>query len=125
MHVLSFFPTVIFSETLPARLRVLGQPRLNDHMKRKGDYRSFYTILNRCSLWRDPVYIAWREAVGCYVEDVQEVMPVCVVEDILKRWPNPDGVPHRGHRRSQNQHSTTPLALPSLPISLMRRELTR
>ena len=93
-------PCVIFSETRPARLTAFGQLRPNDHMKRKGDYRCFYTILNRRGLWRDPVYIARKEALGCYVEDVREVMPVCVVEDVRKRWPNPDGVPYCGHRRS-------------------------
>ena len=93
-------PGVISSETLPARLRAFGEPRMNNHMKRKGDYRSFYTILNRRGLWHDPVYIARKEALGCYVEDVREVMPVCVVEDVRKRWPNPDGVPYCGHRRS-------------------------
>ena len=93
-------PCVVFSPTLPARLRAFGQPRPNNHMKRKGDYKSFYTILNRRGLWRDAVYIARKEALGCYVEDVREVMPVCVVEDVRKRWPNPDGVPYCGHRRS-------------------------
>ncbi|XP_068737191.1 uncharacterized protein [Montipora capricornis] len=51
-------------------------------------------------LWRDPIYIARKEALGCYVEDVREVMPICVVEDARKRWPNPNGVPYCGHRRS-------------------------
>ena len=103
-HVMCMYcrstPCVIFSETLPARLRAFGEPRPNNHMKRKGDYRSFYTILNRRGLWRDPVYIARKEALGCYVEDVREVMPVCVVEDVRKRWPNPDGVRYCGRRRS-------------------------
>lgn len=93
-------PCVLFSETLPARLRAFGLPRMTNHTKRKGDYRSFYTILNRRGLWRDPIYIARKEALGCYVEDVREVMPICVVEDVRKRWPNPDGVPYCGHRRS-------------------------
>ena len=94
-------PCVLFSETLPSRLRAFGQPRMTSHVKRKGDYKSFYTILNRRGLWRDPIYIARKEALGCYVEDVREVMPVCVVvEDVRKRWPNPDGVPYCGQRRS-------------------------
>ncbi|KAK2555110.1 hypothetical protein P5673_023077 [Acropora cervicornis] len=72
---------VLFSETLPARLRAFGLPRMTNHTKRKGDYRSFYTILNRRGLWHDPIYIARKEALGCYVEDVREVMPICVVEN--------------------------------------------
>ena len=91
---------ILFSETLPAHLRAFGQPGMNNHMKWKDDYRSFYTILNQLGLWRDPIYIAQKEALGCYVEDVQEVMPVCVVEDVQKRWPNPGGVPYCDHRRS-------------------------
>ena len=93
-------PCVLFSETLPSRLRAFGQPRMTNHVKRKGYSKSFYTILNRRGLWRDPIYIARKEALGCYVEDVREVMPVCVVEDVRKRWPNPDGVPYCGQRRS-------------------------
>lgn len=31
-------------------------------------------------------------------------MPVCVVEDVRKRWPNPDGVSYCGHRRSSNEN---------------------
>ena len=95
-------PCVLSSQNLPARLTAFGQPRMTNHIKRKGDYKSFYTILNRRGLWRDPIYIARKEALGCYVEDVREVMPVCVVEDVRKRWPNPDGVPYCGHRRSEN-----------------------
>ena len=57
-------------------------------------------ILKRRGLWRDPVYLQRKEALGCYIEDVREVMPVCVVEDARKRWPNPEGVPYCGHRRS-------------------------
>jgi len=53
-------------------------------MKRKEDYQSFYTILNGHGLWHDPIYITRKEALGCYVEEVWEVMPVCVVEDVRK-----------------------------------------
>ena len=31
--------------------------------------------------------------------DVKEVMQIFVVEDVRKRWPNPDGVPYCGQRR--------------------------
>ena len=41
---------VLFNETLPACLRAFGQPRMKNHIRRKGDYRSFYTILNRRGL---------------------------------------------------------------------------
>ncbi|XP_068761332.1 uncharacterized protein [Montipora capricornis] len=118
-------PCVLFSETLPARLRAFGLPRMTNHTKRKGDYRAFYTILNCRGLWRDPIYIARKEALRCYVEDVREVMPICVVEDVRKRWPNPDGVPYCGHPHSLNQHYIDPRAFPSIPVTLMKRKVTR
>ena len=93
-------PCILQGENLPDRLRLHGQPRLTNRSKRKGDYKTYYTILKRRGLWCDPVYLQRKEALGCYVEDVREVMPVCVVEDVRKRWPNPDGVPYCGHRRS-------------------------
>ena len=93
-------PCVLSSANLPARLRASGQPRLTNHVKRKGDYKAFYTILKRKGLWSDPIYLQRKEALGCYIEDIREVMPICVVEDVRKRWPNPDGVPYCGHRRS-------------------------
>ena len=93
-------PCVVLSENLPARLRAYGQPRLTNHVKRKGDYKAYFTILNKKGLWRDAVYLQRKEALGCYIEDVREIMPVCVVENVRKGWPNPDGVPYCGHRRS-------------------------
>ena len=91
---------VILSDNIPSKLKAHGQPRMTNHSKRKGDYKAFYTILKRRGLWRDPVYLQRKEALGCYVEDVREVMPICVVGNVRKRWPNPDGVPYCGHRRS-------------------------
>lgn len=73
---------------------------LTNHCKRKADYRALYTILKRKGLWRDPIYVQRKEALGCYIDDVREVMPVCVVEDVRKRWPNLDRVPYCGHRRT-------------------------
>ena len=93
-------PCVILSDNIPSKLKAHGQPRMTNHSKRKGDYKAFYTILKRRGLWRDPVYLQRKEALGRYVEDVREVMPICVVENVRKRWPNPDGVPYCGHRRS-------------------------
>ena len=93
-------PCILQSQNLPSRLYAHGQPKLTNHSKRKGDYKTYYTILKRRGLWRDPVYLQRKEALGCYIEDLREVMPVCVVEDVRKRWPNPVGVPYCGHRRS-------------------------
>ena len=93
-------PCILRSENLPDKLRASGPPRMTNHCKRKADYRALYTILKRKGLWRDPIYVQRKEALGCYIDDVREVMPVCVVEDVRKRWPNPDGVPYCGHRRT-------------------------
>ena len=93
-------PCILQNENLPSRLRAYGQPKMTNHVKRKGDYKAFCTILKRRGLWRDLVYLQRKEALGCFIEDVREVMPVCVVEDVRKRWPNPHGVPYCGHRRS-------------------------
>ena len=48
-------------------------------------------MLKRKGLWRDPVFLERKEALGCFIEDVREVMSICVVEDVRKRWPSPDG----------------------------------
>lgn len=93
-------PCILVSRNLPSRLIARGQPRLTNHIKSKGDYKAYYSILKKKGLWRDRVYLQRKEALGCYIEDVREVLPVCVVEDVRKRWPNPDGVPYCGHRRS-------------------------
>lgn len=93
-------PCILRSENLPDKLRASGPPRMTKQCKRKADYRALYTILKRKWLWCDPIYVQRKEALGCYIDDVREVMPVCVVEDVRKRWPNPDGVPYCGHRRT-------------------------
>lgn len=93
---------VLSSANLPARLRASGQPWLTNHAKRNGNYKAFYTILKRKGLWSDPIYLQWKEALGCYFEDIHEVMPIYVVEDVWKQWPKTDGVPYCGLRRSWN-----------------------
>jgi len=65
--------------------RAFGQPRLKNHTKRKGDYRAFYTLLKRKGSWCDPVYLKRKEALGCFIEDIQEFMPICVVEDVMEK----------------------------------------
>ena len=99
-HYCRLGPCITLLPTHPARLSAYGQPRVTNHTRRKGDYRSYYSLLKTKGLWRDPVYLERKEALGCYIDDVREVMPLCVVGDVRKRWPNPEGVPYCGHRRS-------------------------
>ena len=38
-------------------------------------------------------------AAGISEDELREVMPVCVLKDVRKRYPNPDGIPYMGHKR--------------------------
>ena len=93
-------PCVILSDNIPSKLKAQGQPRMTNHSKSWLDYKAFDTILKRRGLWRDTIYLQRKEALRCYMEDVREVMAICVVENVRKRWPNPDGVQYCGHHRS-------------------------
>ena len=46
------------------------------------------------------VYQNTKSAAGLSDDDVRELMPVCVLNDVRKRFPNPPGIPYMGHRRS-------------------------
>ncbi|KAL9976326.1 hypothetical protein ACROYT_G013616 [Oculina patagonica] len=80
--------------------RPRGPPRPNNHSKRLKDYRLFYTLLNAKRLWENPEYLARKEELGCHIDDIREVMPMCVVKDVRSRWPNPANIPYMGHKRS-------------------------
>ena len=73
-------PCVILSDNIPSKLKAQGQPRMTNHSKRRLDYKAFDTILKRRGLWRNPIYLQRKEALRCYIEDVREVMAMCVVE---------------------------------------------
>lgn len=53
---------------------------MTNHSKRRLDYKACDTILKRRGLWRNPIYLQRKEALRCYIEDVREVMAICVVE---------------------------------------------
>lgn len=53
---------------------------MTNHSKKRLDYKAFDTILKRRGLWRDPIYLQRKEALRWYIEDVREVMAMCVVE---------------------------------------------
>ena len=75
-------------------------PRPNNHSKRLKDYHLYYRDLNARRLWGNPIYLARKEELGCHIDDIREVMPLCVVKDVCSRWPNPPGIPFMGHKRS-------------------------
>ena len=77
-----------------------GEARITNHTKRRKDYKWFWRTLEDCGLWENPTYLARKQELGCMIDDVREVMPLCVVKDIRERWPNPPNVPYQGHRRS-------------------------
>ncbi|KAJ7381220.1 hypothetical protein OS493_001336 [Desmophyllum pertusum] len=79
--------------------RPRGPPRNNNHAKRLKDYRFYYTLLN-ARLWENPLYLARKEELGCHIDDIREVIPMCVVKDVRPRWPNPPHIPYMGHKRS-------------------------
>ena len=77
-----------------------GEARITNHTKRRKDYKWFWRTLKDCGLWENPTYLARKQELGCMIDDVREVMPLCVVKDVRERWPNPPNVPYQGHRRS-------------------------
>lgn len=53
-----YTPCILQSQNLPSRLCAHGKPKLTNYSKRKGDYKTYYTILKRRGLWREPVLFA-------------------------------------------------------------------
>ena len=65
--------------------------------KRYKSYREYYKLLKCVGLWNNPSYVERKRELGIYIDDVLEVMPNCVVKDVRTKWPNPDGIPYKGH----------------------------
>lgn len=84
----------------PFKPQARGNARINNHIKRRKDYKWYWRTLKDCGLWEDPVYQARKEQLGCHIDDAREVMPHCVIKDVRERWPNPPHVPYQGHRRA-------------------------
>lgn len=81
----------------PSFLSAYGPPRLQNIGKRFRNYREYHRILKKAGLWNNPIYLLKKYELGVHIEDVREVMPNCVVNDVRKRWPNPREVPYKGH----------------------------
>ena len=72
---------------------------IQNHVRRRKDYRTFWRSLKKCGLWEDPVYLARKVELGDHDDAVREIMPKCVVKDVRSRFPNPAGVPYMEHKR--------------------------
>ena len=90
-------PCITLEDTLPVTLQAAGPPDPRNHAKRYHIYRRMYTMLNHRGLWQDPEYLEHKLELGCVLDDVKEVMPACVVYYARNKWPNPEGIPYKGH----------------------------
>lgn len=63
-----------------------GNAWINNHIKRRKDYKWYWRTLEDCGLWEDPGYQARKEQLGCHIDDVREVMPHCVIKDVRERY---------------------------------------
>jgi len=68
-------------------------------VKRRKDYKKYWGALKKCSLWKDPVYLARKVELGNHLHAVRERMPKFVVKDVRERFTNPPGIPYLGHKR--------------------------
>ena len=84
----------------PFKPQARGNARINNHVKRRKDFKWYWRTLKDCGLWEDPLYQTRKQQLSCHIEDVREVMPHCVIKDVRERWPNPPHVPYQGHRRA-------------------------
>lgn len=85
---------------LAGPMRPRGQPLPTNHARRLKEYRYFYGRLNKKGLWKCLIYLERKQELGCHINDVRQVMPFCVVNDVRKRWPNPPHIPYMGHKRA-------------------------
>lgn len=72
---------------------------VQNHVRRRKDYKKYWKGLKDCGLWKDPIYLSRKEELGDRVDAVRERMPRCVVKDVRSRFPNPPGIPYMGHKR--------------------------
>ena len=83
--------------------RGIRAAHIQNHVRRRKDYKTYLRALKKCGLWQDPVYIARKVELGDRIDAVRERMPKCVVKDVRTRFPNPPGIPYMGHKREWDQ----------------------
>ena len=72
---------------------------IRNHSQRHKDYRNYWKSLKDLGFWENPDYLRRKSAAGISEVELREVMPVCILKDVRKRYPNPDGIPYMGHKR--------------------------
>ena len=82
-------------------LKYLGfrAAHLQNHVRHRKDYKTYWGALKKCGLWKDPVNLARKVELGDHVNAVRERMPKCVVKDDRSSFPNPPGIPYMGHKQ--------------------------
>ena len=68
-------------------------------MRRRKDYKTYWRALDKCGLWKYPVYLAKKVRLEDLGDAVRDRMLNCVIEDASSRFPSPPGIPYMGHRR--------------------------
>ena len=69
-------------------------PDIRNHSLRHKDYRRYWKFLKDISFGDTTVYQNMKTAAGLSDDDVRELMPNCVLVDVRKRFPNPQGMDH-------------------------------
>ncbi|RMX39925.1 hypothetical protein pdam_00021376 [Pocillopora damicornis] len=64
------------------RIPCLSRSTYSNHVRRTKDYKTYWRALNKCGLWKDPVYQARKVELGDHVNAVRERMPNCVIKDV-------------------------------------------
>ena len=72
---------------------------IRNHSQRHKDYKKYWKSLKDLGFWENPDYLRHKTAAGISEDELREVMPVCILKDVRKRYPNPDGIPYMGHKR--------------------------
>ena len=71
---------------------------VQNHVRRRKDYKTYWRALMKCGLWKDPVYLARKLKLGDRMDTVRKRMPKCVVKDVQARFHNPSGIPYMDHK---------------------------
>ncbi|CAH3036454.1 unnamed protein product [Pocillopora meandrina] len=58
------------------------EAHIQNHVRRRKDYKTYWRALNKCGLWKDPIYQARKVELGDHVNAVRERMPNCVIKDV-------------------------------------------
>ena len=75
------------------------EAHFQNHVRRRKDYKTYWRALDKCGLWKYPVYQAKKVGPEDLGDAVRERMLNCVIEDASSRFPSPLGIPYMGHRR--------------------------